>query len=62
MWRGKYEEKEEKNPKILQKYIIMHFSTGTHFYFEFCVSLDNFNDLRKGLWRSEDEWPDSALS
>ncbi|MPC68806.1 hypothetical protein E2C01_063016 [Portunus trituberculatus] len=29
-------------------------STGTHFYLKICVRLDNFIDIRKGLWRSED--------
>ncbi|MPC64880.1 hypothetical protein E2C01_059002 [Portunus trituberculatus] len=30
------------------------FNTGTHFYLEICVRLEHFNDIRKGLWRSED--------
>ena len=30
------------------------FNTGTHFYLEFWVQLDEFIDIRKTLWRSED--------
>ncbi|MPC59015.1 hypothetical protein E2C01_053030 [Portunus trituberculatus] len=30
------------------------FNTGMHFHLEFCVRLDHFIDIRKGLWRSED--------
>ena len=30
------------------------FSTGTHFYHEFWVRLDDFIDIRKGLWKSEE--------
>ncbi|MPC54296.1 hypothetical protein E2C01_048206 [Portunus trituberculatus] len=26
-----------------------------------CVRLDHFLDIRKGLWRSENEWPQSSL-
>ncbi|MPD06939.1 hypothetical protein E2C01_102776 [Portunus trituberculatus] len=34
--------------------ILTPFSTGTHFYLEICVPLDNFVDISKGLWKSED--------
>ncbi|MPD03712.1 hypothetical protein E2C01_099361 [Portunus trituberculatus] len=30
------------------------FNTGTQFYLEICVRLDNFIDIRKGLWRAEE--------
>ncbi|MPD05695.1 hypothetical protein E2C01_101453 [Portunus trituberculatus] len=26
---------------------------GSHFYLEICARLDNFVNIRKGLWRSE---------
>ncbi|MPC76149.1 hypothetical protein E2C01_070554 [Portunus trituberculatus] len=32
-----------------------------HFYLEICVPLDHFIDISKGLWRSEDYWPESSL-
>ncbi|MPC41308.1 hypothetical protein E2C01_034896 [Portunus trituberculatus] len=39
-------------------FIFNPFSTGMHFY---RILLYKFIDIRKCLWRSEDEWPDSSL-
>ena len=36
-------------------------STETHFYLEFCVLLDDFIDIKKGLWGSENLWSESVL-
>ena len=37
------------------------FITETHFYHEFWVWLDDLIDIRKDIWRLEDEWVESVL-
>ncbi|MPC25371.1 hypothetical protein E2C01_018480 [Portunus trituberculatus] len=47
-------------PKHSENYIVptvfnpLH-DSDTLFYFEICVGLDHFVDIRKGLWTSEDQ-------
>ena len=37
------------------------FSTGTHLYHRLWLWLDDFIEIRKDVWRSEDQWADSVL-
>ena len=40
---------------------LITFTTGIHLCHEFFIWLDDFINFKKGLWRSEDWWPKSAL-